>query len=103
MIVLTKFNKIKGSTKVNRFADLPGDSSLSNNLEAPEVAPSDEGQNLPQKKARRKTGRTIQFATKVTKEFDEEFHRLAFENGRKKKTEFLEICLEAYKTLYKKG
>jgi len=73
----------------NRFGAPPQkDVENESVLDAPETAPA--------KKARRKTGRTIQFSTRVTPEFNEEFRVLAFEK-RLKKVELLELLLEEYK------
>ena len=83
----------------NRFGDEPPSrADVTENLKAPEVAPADpqQVQDTPKKKSRRKTGRTVQFSTRVTAEFNEEFREIAFRN-RLKKAELLERCLEAFK------
>ena len=73
----------------NRFGKPPRKKmELENVLDAPETAPA--------KKARRKTGRTVQFSTRVTSEFNEEFRVIAFEK-RLKKVELLVLLLEEYK------
>ncbi|GEM_PF-1090419 len=88
---MADFTKLKKKKGQNRFGDLPAQDE-SNNLEAPEVAPVEE---VGVKKARGKTGRTVQFATKVTAEFDKKFRTVAFNEGLKH-TELLEKCFEAY-------
>ena len=73
----------------NRFGKPPQKKTeFENVLDAPETAPA--------KKARRKTGRTVQFSTRVTPEFNEEFRVIAFEK-RLKKVELLELLLEEFK------
>jgi len=88
---LKKVKKIK-----NRFQGIDL-SEPSSNLEAPEVAP------LPienKKKSRKKTGRTKQFATRVSESWDEDFRTIAF-TQKLKNAELLEDMLQAYKE--KKG
>lgn len=87
---MADFKRLKKKTK-NRFGDV-SDIDSSNNLEAPEVAPPE---LQPVRKARSKTGRTEQFATKVTKEFEDKFRTVAF-HQRLKKVELLERCFELY-------
>lgn len=84
---MADFSKIK-QRKKSRFGKAPSPEDNNNNLDAPETAPV--------RKPRKKTGRTVPFATKVTSEFDEEFRRIAF-FGKMKKVELLEKALEAYK------
>ena len=79
--------------KLGRFGAPPELTEASTTLEAPEHAPESP---TTQRKARRKTGRTIQFSTKVTSAFDEEFRELAFRN-KLKHSELLEVFLETYK------
>jgi hypothetical protein len=88
---MADFSKIKKKT---RFGDIPKPDD-SNNLRAPEVAPVEE----TLKKARRKTGRTEPFSTRVTEAFSEEFRRVGFER-KLKKVELLEECFECYKQLH---
>lgn len=86
---MADFSTIK-QTKKKRFGDLPVPDENDNNLEAPEVAPV--------RKPRKKTGRVVPFATKVSPKFDEEFRRIAF-FAKLKKVELLEDALEAYKKI----
>ena len=57
-----------------------------------------DGSPEPARKARKKTNRTIPFATRVSPSFDDEFRRIAFE-GKLKHAELMEKMLEAYKKL----
>lgn len=78
--------------KKTRFGALPEDDSKT--LEQPELAPA--APTEPKKKARKKTGRTEPFGTRVSPEFKEEFERMAFED-KMKNVELLEAMLAAYK------
>lgn len=82
-------------TKKNRLGTPPTVDQSPNNLEAPETAPLE-----PKAKTRpaRKTGRTEAFGTRVSPEFNQEFRRIAFEDGLKI-VDLLEASLEAYKQL----
>lgn len=48
------------------------------------------------RKARKKTNRTIPFATRISQEFDDDFRRIAFE-GKLKHAELMEKMLDLYK------
>lgn len=61
--------------------------NLASALDGPEEVP---------RKARKKTNRTIPFATRVSQEFDDDFRRIAFEN-KLKHAELMEHMLELYK------
>lgn len=54
------------------------------------------GEGKPIKKARKKTNRTIPFATRVSQAFDDDFRRIAFEN-KLKHAELMELALASYK------
>jgi len=82
----------KKPAKKNRLGKPPTEASTT--LEQPEHAPA--AQDKPAKKARKKTGRTEPFGTRVSPEFKEEFERLAFED-KLKNVELLEAMLAAYK------
>ena len=73
-------------------------SKIDENLTAGNLANalSGEGETQPIRKARKKTNRTIPFATRVSEEFDNEFRRTAFEN-KLKHAELMEKMLELYK------
>jgi hypothetical protein len=86
---MTNFPK-KPAKKKNRLGALPIE--VSTTLEQPEHAPAEP----TVKKARRKTGRTEPFGTRVSAEFQIEFKRLMFEDGLKK-VELLEVMLAVYK------
>jgi hypothetical protein len=86
---MTDFPK-KPAKKRNRLGDLPADESTT--LEQPEHAPAE----LSERKARKKTGRTEPFGTRVSPEFLMEFKRLAFEDGLKN-VELLEAMMATYK------
>ena len=94
----------------------PALAEASNNLDAPEVAPSNaqsrepealvpapiplspagaEGKRGRDGRSARRTGRTIQFATRVTPEFDERFRAVAERDGLLH-VELLERALAAY-------
>lgn len=81
-------------TKKKRFGALPDNAS--NTLEQPEhapVAPTD----TKSRTARKKTGRTVAFGTRVSQDFRDEFDRIAYED-KMKNVELLEAMLEAYKS-----
>ena len=88
--------KKKVPTKKNRFGTPPIMEEAGENLEAPETAPK-----ADKKKARYKTGRTAQFATRVSPEFLKEFKKQAF-NDDLKIVELLEASFKAYKKKDKK-
>jgi hypothetical protein len=103
-------------TKLKRRSSLgapPPLAEASPNLEAPEIAPPPEpqvqrtavvrpppapaGEGLPRRDARsaRRSGRTLQFATRVSPEFDNRLRSIA-ERERKLLVEVLEEALDAY-------
>jgi hypothetical protein len=70
------------------------------NLKAPEIAPSAAVATVKRPKERdgrsaRRTGRTVQFATRVSEEFDERF-RAACKRDSLLMVELLEKALDAY-------
>lgn len=96
----------------------PPENEASTNLNAPELAPSppivapspvtaEASQSIPATEARevrrrdgrsaRRTGRTIQFATRVTPDFDERFRTVAERDGLLH-VELLEKALAAYES-----
>lgn len=96
----------------------PPPAEASTNLDAPEVAPPSalpqepiappstpnspslavgEGRRSRDGRSARRTGRTIQFATRVTPEFDEHFRAVAERDGLLH-VELLERALAAYET-----
>jgi hypothetical protein len=98
-------------TKLKRRNTLgapPSPDEASRNLAAPEIAPAHlravpmataspgaRGQGRIDGRTLRKTGRTVQFATRVSMEFDDRLRRLAQRDGLKL-CEVLERALEAY-------
>ncbi len=85
--------KKKVPAKKNRFGVPPIIEEAGENLEAPETAPK---ADKTKKKARYKTGRTAQFATRVSPAFLKEFKKQAF-NDDLKIVELLEASFKAYK------
>lgn len=85
----------------------PPPAEASANLDAPEVAPPStpnlpslamgEGRRSRDGRSARRTGRTIQFATRVTPEFDEHFRAVAERDGLLH-VELLERALSAYES-----
>ena len=65
----------------NRFGSPPPEEEASNNLSAPEIAPTDKDELHQYQKidARtlRRTGRIIQFATRVSEDFDFRLRKIA--------------------------
>ena len=92
-------------TKLKRRSSLgapPPPAEASPNLEAPETAPPPPaapraGEGTPRRDGRsaRRSGRTLQFATRVSPEFDDRLRTIA-ERDRKLLVEVLEEALEAY-------
>jgi hypothetical protein len=87
----------------NTLGDPPPIAEASQNLQTPEIAaavtqpaalPHEEHQRLDGRSLR-KTGRTVQFATRVSLEFDDKLRRIAQRDGLKL-VEVLERALEAY-------
>jgi hypothetical protein len=87
----------------NTLGDPPPIEEASQNLQAPEIAAEDvqptvlshEEHHRIDGRSLRKTGRTVQFATKVSLEFDEKLRRIAQRDGLLL-VEVLERALEAY-------
>jgi len=96
----------------------PPPAEASPNLEAPEIAPASaptpvqpaaepvaataqspasEGRRIRDGRSARRTGRTVQFATRVTPDFDERFRIVAERDGLLH-VELLEKSLEAYES-----
>ena|SRR6516162_6042660 len=74
----------------------PPPDEASTNLTAPEVAPTGmAGRRRIDGRSLRKTGRTLQFATRVTEEFDDLLHKIAARDGLKL-VEVLERGVAAY-------
>lgn len=97
---------LKKLKKKNRFGAPPVPEDAGNNLEAPEVAPApveplEAKPELKKRKARRKTGRTEVFGTRVSAEFLQDFKKTAFENNLKL-VDLLEESLKAYKEKIKR-
>lgn len=88
---MTKFPK-KPAPKKNRLGGLPQDESAT--LEQPEHAPAE--LVITKRNARKKTGRTLPFGTRVTPDFMKEFKMVAVEDGLKH-VELLEAMLAVYK------
>lgn len=91
--------------KPNRFGTPPSIEEASNNLEAPEHAPTapEKVGEAPKKKTVKKKAvkaskpsRTVPFNHKVTPEFEREFKMVALED-RLKLVELLEASFQAYK------
>lgn len=73
----------------------PPPEEASANLAAPEVAPAAVSRRRIDGRSLRKTGRTLQFATRVTEEFDALLHEIAVRDGLKL-VEVLERGVAAY-------
>jgi hypothetical protein len=87
----------------NTLGDPPPIEEASQNLQTPEVAaevtpavalPHEEHHRIDGRSLR-KTGRTVQFATRVSLEFDDKLRRIA-QRDKLKLVEVLERALEAY-------
>ena len=92
MADLSKFKKRLGAP--------PAIEDTGANLRAPEIAPSPAMATAAQPKERdgrsaRRTGRTVQFATRVSEEFDERF-RAVCKRDSLLMVELLEKALDAY-------
>ena len=72
----------------------PAPEDASTNLKAPETAPIAKLRRMDGRSLRR-TGRTLQFATRVTEDFDERLHKIAERDGLLL-VEVLEQGLAAY-------
>jgi hypothetical protein len=83
-----------------RLGPPPPIEEASNNLAAPEVAPVDSAPVSPARRedgrTLRRTGRTIQFSTRVSQKFDDEFRAIA-KAEHILLAELLERALDAYK------
>lgn len=94
----------------------PPVAEASTNLHAPETAPpilppeppvaqaseADEGRRVRDGRSARRTGRTMQFATRVSPEFDERLRAIA-EREKLLLVEVLEQALDAYENSRKRG
>lgn len=81
----------------------PPPEEASANLAAPEVAPAAAvGRRRIDGRSLRKTGRTLQFATRVTEEFDALLHKVAARDGLLL-VEVLERGLAAYEEAQQSG
>lgn len=89
---MTKFPKKPAKPK-NRLGLPPTEASST--LEQPEHAPA--VPEVAAKKARKKTGRTMPFGTRVSPEFFKDFKTVAVQDDLKH-VELLEKMLEIYKT-----
>ncbi len=89
---MSKFTALKKNSGKSTIAKID-ENLTANNLAD---ALSGEASKQSQKKARKKTNRTIPFATRVDEVFDNDFRKIAFEN-RLKHAELLEEMLELYK------
>ena len=87
---------------MSKFAALKGQKSKSpitridESLTASNLSDALSGEGATPQKARKKTNRTIPFATRVSPEFDDDFRRVAFEN-KLKHAELMELTLASYK------
>lgn len=87
---MSKFAALKGKKS-------PGAASkIDESLTAGNLSEALSGSGDEPRKARKKTNRTIPFATRVSPEFDDEFRRVAFE-GKLKHAELMELMLKIYK------
>ncbi len=93
----------------NTLGDPPSIEEASQNLQTPEITaaiaqpgalPHEEHRRIDGRSLRR-TGRTVQFATKVSLEFDDKLRRIAQRDGLLL-VEVLERALEAYEEARKK-
>jgi hypothetical protein len=80
--------------KKKRLGAPPSVEEIPQNLRAPEIAPSRRAANEDGRSAR-KTGRTVQFATRVTETFDRQFRAVAKRDGLLL-SKLLEEALKAY-------
>ena len=84
-----------------RLAPPPTADEMSQNLRSPETAPSPmptvRREGIEDGRSARKTGRTVQFATRVTEEFDARF-RAAAKRDKLLLSQLLEKALEAYES-----
>tara|TARA_B110000977_G_scaffold186954_1_gene253507 strand:- start:559 stop:834 length:276 start_codon:yes stop_codon:yes gene_type:complete len=87
---MSKFGALKAKKTASTVT------KISENLTSDNLADALSGETSSTRKAREKTNRTIPFATRVSKEFDDSFRRIAFEN-KLKHAELMEKMLELYK------
>ncbi len=87
---MSKFTALKGKKSPRAT------SKISESLTAGNLSEALSGAGDEPKKARRKTNRTVPFATRVSPGFDDEFRRIAFES-KLKHAELMEHMLEIYK------
>ncbi|KIG04889.1 hypothetical protein BurMR1_3700 [Burkholderia sp. MR1] len=98
---MTDFSKLAAKTaaKTRRstLGKPPAQEEASGNLEAPETAPAapDRRRSRIDARTTRRTNRTIQFATRVSPEFDERIRAIAVREG-KMLVQILEEALDAY-------
>jgi hypothetical protein len=82
-----------------RLPPPPTEEEASTTLQEPETAPAATPPNVSSKKidgrSLRKTGRTVQFATRVSEDFDRRFRQVAKRDGVLF-SRLLELALEAY-------
>lgn len=96
---MTDFSKIQKAAKTRRSAlgKPPAKEEASDNLAAPETAPAAPERRPGRVDGRtlRRSHRTIQFATRVSPEFDERIRAIAVRDG-KMLVQILEEALDAY-------
>jgi hypothetical protein len=98
---------LKGLAKKNRMGAPPPEEEASRNLDEPEIrapvvptlsTPQPQSSEPPARidaRSLRRTHRTVQFATRVSPEFDRRIREIAFEEGQLL-VEVLELALAAY-------
>jgi hypothetical protein len=99
---------LKGLAKKNRMGAPPPEEEASRNLDEPEIrtpvvvptlsTPQPQSSQPPARidaRSLRRTHRTIQFATRVSPEFDRRIREIAFEE-RRLLVEVMELALAAY-------
>ena len=92
---MSDFSKLK--RKRSSLGVPPPVEEASPNLTAPETAPTQNEQFRIDGRSLRRTNRTIQFATRVTPEFDSRLRQIAARDGLLL-VEVLERALEAYES-----
>lgn len=94
---LQKAVKTAAKTRRSALGKPPAHEEASDNLAAPETAPAAPERQRSRVDARttRRTNRTIQFATRVSPEFDERIRAIAVREG-KMLVQILEEALAAY-------
>ncbi|MFM0334755.1 hypothetical protein [Paraburkholderia strydomiana] len=93
---MADFSKIQKARR-SSLGKPPAIEEASQNLQAPETAPAAPAKAHPRIDGRsaRRSNRTIQFATRVTPEFDERIRAIAIREG-KLLVQILEEALDAY-------